>query len=189
MGNSNSRINDLYFALYEFSNFYINIYNQSGDFPLIISYNEEKIKYEVSLKNKNYFELYGLNQCYNSLSKLEEIENSINTQKKKFLILAYKNEKSKLLIKNSLLLRDLVSGKEVKNFICDMGSISSYEYGADLNKKYIFFPGLAIQNKIHKFLIYEDDCLVYDSQRNKMFEFFRNSKYKLIRIVNNSKIL
>lgn len=189
MGNSASKINDLYFALYEFSHFYINIYNQSEDFPLIVSYNEEKIKYEVSLKNKNYFELYGLNESYNSLSNLEEIENAVNYQKKKFLILAYKNEKSKLLIKNSLLLRDVVSGKEIKNFLYSMGSISSYEYGSDLNKKYIFFPGLAIQNKIHKFLIYEDDCLIYDSQRNKMFEFFKNSKYKLIRIVNNSKIL
>ena len=189
MGNSNTKINDLYFVLYEFNNFYINIYNQSDDFPLVIIYNEEKLKYEVSLKNNNYFEIYGLNITYNSLSNLEVIEDKINSQKKKFLILAYKNNKAKLLIKNSLLLRDVVSGKEIKNFLYSMGSISSYEYGSDLNKKYIFFPGLSIQNKIHKFLIYEDDCLIYDSQRNKMFEFFKNSKYKLVRIVNNSKIL
>lgn len=189
MGNSNTKIHDLYFVLYDFNNFYISTYNQSEDFPLVITYNEEEIKYKLSLKNDNYFELYGLNQSYNSSSNLKEIEEKINTQKKKFLILLYKNNKAKLLIKNSLCLRDIISGKEVKNYLYSMGSISAYEYGGDLNKKYIFFPGLSIRNKIHKFLIYEDDYLVYDSQRQKMFEFFKNSKYKLIRIVNNSKIL
>jgi len=189
MGNNSSKINDLYFVLYEFNIFYVNIYNQSEDFPLDIKYNEDKVSYEISLKNNNYFELYGLNQTYNFSSNLKEIEEKINSQKKKFLILAYKNTSSKILIKNSSLSREIISGKEIKNFLGQMGSITSYEYGADLNKKYIFFPGAAIQNKIHKFLIYEDDCLVYDSQRNKMFEFFKNSKYKLIRIINNNKIL
>jgi len=189
MGNSITKINDLYFTYYELNNFFIGTYNQSEDFPLVISYNEDKIKYEVKLKNDNYFELYGLNQLYNSSSNIEEIEDKINIQKKKFLILAYKNNNSKLLMKSSLLKRDTVSGKEIKDYIFTMGSISSYEYGENLNKKYIFFPGIAIQNKIHKFLIYEDDCLIYDSQRQKMFEFYKNTKYKLIRIINNSKIL
>ncbi len=189
MGNAVTKIDDLYFTLYEFNNYYISSYNQSEDFPLVISYNEEKVNYEVSLRNDNYFELYGLNQCYNSLSKIEEIESKINSQNKKFLIVAYKNKSSKLIIKNSLLKRDTVSGKDIKDFIYSMGSISSYEYGGDLNKKYIFFPGLSIQNKIHKFLIYEDDCLIYDSQRQKMFDFYKHSKYKLIRIDNNPKII
>ena len=74
MGNNSSKINDLYFVLYEFNIFYVNIYNQSEDFPLDIKYNEDKVSYEISLKNNNYFELYGLNQTYNFSSNLKEIE-------------------------------------------------------------------------------------------------------------------
>ena len=93
---SNTKIADLYFVYYEFNNFYVSTYNQSDDFPLVIVYNEEETKYKLSLKNDNYFELYGLNQSYNSSSNLKEIEEKINIQKKKFLILAYTNNKAKL---------------------------------------------------------------------------------------------
>lgn len=208
MGNSNSNV-FTHFTLvsinYKKLKFEkISSCNDEKSCPLDIFFNpnEEIDKIKLLKNNDKPFEIYGLNRIlfshnyvnlldHNGDSKyINYIQEKINTQKKDFFIVSWKEYYKKIPFPKDQLLHltnkkhsfniHHFSGKELRDFFTGMGSISSMQVNEE-DKKYTFLPTNIMVLKYNKFIIYDDETdLVYTSSYKTNFEFSKNKDYNVI---------
>lgn len=171
--------------------------NDEKSCPLDIFFNpnEEIDKVKLLKNNDKPFEIYGLNRVlysHNYVNLLDHngdsryisyIQEKINTQKKDFFIVSWKEYYKKILFPNEQMVNIYrFSGKELKNFFIGMGSISSMKVNEE-DKKYTFLPTNIIALKCNKFIIYDDETdLVYTSSYKTNFEFSKSRDYNVIHL-------
>lgn len=208
MGNSNSNI-FTHFTLVSVNynkNKFEKISNCSDEkscpLDIIFDSKEEVNKIKLLKNNDKPFEIYGLNRVlysHNYVNLLDHngdsryisyIEEKINTQKKDFFIVSWKEYYKKeffprehiiqLINKKYNFNTHYFSGKELKTFFTGMGSLASTQINSE-TKKYTFLPTNILVLKYNKFIIYDQDVdLVYTSSYRTNFEFYKDRDYSII---------
>ena len=205
MGNSNSNI-FTHFTLvsinYDKHKFEkISNCNDEKSCPLDIFFHpEEEIdKIKLIKNNDKPFEIYGLNRVlfshnYTNLldnnSDSRYIQEKINTQKKSFFIISWKDYYEKRFFPKEQILHLInkkysfnihhFTCKELKIFFTGMGSLASMKIN-DESKKYTFLPTNMLVLKYNKFIIYDEETnLVYTSSYRTIFEFFKDRAYNVV---------
>jgi hypothetical protein len=178
--------------------------NDEKSCPLDIFFNpnEEIDKIKLLKNNDKPFEIYGLNRVlfsHNYINLLDSngdsryisyIQEKINTQKKSFFIISWKQYYKKDFLSREQILYIInkkysfnthqFSGKELKTFFTGMGSLASMKINTE-SKKYTFLPTNILVLKYNKFIIYDQDSdLVYTSSYRTNFEFFKDKDYNVI---------
>jgi hypothetical protein len=204
MGNSNSNIINHFTLIsvnYTKQKFEkISSCNDEKSCPLdiFVDFSETIDKIKILKNNDKPFEIYGLNRVlfsHNYVNLLDHngdsryisyIQEKINTQKKDFFIISWKEYYSKkekilhLINKKYSFNVHHFSGKELKTFFTGVGSLSSMKVNTE-EKKYTFLPTNILVLKYNKFIIYDDETdLVYTSSYRTNFEFSKNRNYNVI---------
>jgi hypothetical protein len=204
MGNSNSNVFNHFTLIcinYSKQKFEkISNCNDEKSCPLdiFLDFSETIDKVKILKNNDKPFEIYGLNRVlfsHNYVNLLDHngdsryisyIQEKINTQKKDFFIVSWKEYYSKaeriihLINKKYSFNIHHFSGKELKTFFTGIGSLSSMKINNE-EKKYIFLPTNIFVLKYNKFIIYDDETdLVYTSSYKTNFEFSKNRNYNVI---------
>jgi hypothetical protein len=171
---------------------------------IIFDPKDEINKIKLLKNNDKPFEIYGLNRVlysHNYVNLLDHngdsryinyIEEKINTQKKDFFVISWKEYYKKDFFTREQILQLInkkynfnthqFSGKELKKFFTGMGSLASMQTNTE-SKKYTFLPTNMLVLKYNKFIIYDEETdLVYTSSYRTNFDFYKNRDYSVIHL-------